>query len=1848
LSINIALKRTCLNYFLVFILLLFCGDVIAQTAPVISYTTPQVYSIGATVSLTPANTGGTVPANVYGSVSTLAGTAGSAGYNNATGTAAKFNQPLTMVGDASGNLYVCDFANNAIRKITPAGVVTTFAGSATGASGFTNGTGTGATFNGPNAIAIDAGGNFYVADYSNNAIRKITSAGVVTTFATSTLNQPAGLAFNAAATTLYVTEQSGNDIKQITLAGVVSAYAGSGSTGSADGPLTSASFNNLVDLNADNAGNLFIMDYQNNEIREITGSTVSTFAGSPPPTTGGNVNATGTTARFNGPYGMAIDGANNIYIGEQNNNDIRLVTSAGVVTLFAGSSTGATGTTDGTLATALFNSPLDMYITTAGIMYLADYGNSTIRQINVSGYTISPTALPAGLSFNATTGIISGTPTTATAATTYTVTAYNYYGNSITTVTISVTNLPVISYTTPQSYAAGVAITTLPVSSTGGAVPATTYSTVSTFAAAATNISNPKGMAPDGTGNLYEADNGGNVIYMITAAGAASIIAGTGAAAELDGSGATAKFNGPTGIVYDGSTYFYIVDNGGNTIRRMLAVAPFTVLTIAGLSGTASEVDNATGTSARFNKPYGIAYDGAANLYVTDNIGSTIRKISTTAPFTVSTIAGSTSGESDNTTGISAKFNGPAGIAYDGSAYLYVTDAAGFTIRKVGTTGLFPVTTFAGTAGSSGSTNATGIAAKFNAPYGITFDASGNLIVADEGNALIRTITSGAVVTTLAGSGVPGESNAVGTLATFTAPFCVSADNSGNVFVGDNIAAASTIRKILLTGYTISPALSGGLSFTGTNGNITGTPTAGVSVPATNYTVTAYNASGNGTAIVNITIFQNFVWKGGTAGNLTTWGTSTNWAGGTVPSSADQAEIGATGQAIANLPIIPTGSTITIGSILMGTLGTKAASIEVDGTGVLNVNGDITYQSDANSLTNTAYATGFTSVTAGGTINAVNLNIIANTNLNAYTEKLTSSVTNLALSGNVALTTTFNGGTKNEDAKLTVTGGTMTLSGITTTNANALNTSTVSLSPTTTLNFTGATAFSGLSSTGTNTLTISSPTIGYSGTSNQTVYTNTAIAHSSLLTGISYQNIAFSGTGIKTVLTGSLNISGNFTNTLANNAGDYIDLTLPTVNFNGTTQSLSGGIGNGTTFYTTTFSGGGTKTLSSGLFAIANTGVVTLSGSSTLAAGTALLTLNSNATGSATIATIPSGSSITGTVKAQRYVTGGAATLYRGYRNMTSPVSSTGTTGGLIDMSYVPASTFVTGAKAGALCGTCTIGGNPSLYLYTETLPVANTSFVSGNFVGVVDISGTALTTASGNPAVIASGKSLPAGNGFFMFFRGDKVTNVPNKTVAPFAAADNVTFTSTGILNQGSITVKDWYNQASSNLSFTAATGAIAQGFHLVGNPYASSIDWNTVFTTGITLTNVDKTIYVYNTTAKTYSTFLSTSSTTGTPAGPPGGSNIIPSGQGFFVHTNATLAQLIFNESAKVSSQPATLLLNSTPPGLPIGDKHLRLQLYKDSVNIDESVLIFNQSASANYVTNEDALYLKGSGEVGLSNTSADNKALAISQLPFTKQSQAIPLNVFVAASGPYKLNLTQVVNIPKLYDIWLKDAYLKDSTNYKLTPSYSFTANTADTTTFGAKRFSLVIRQNAALAYQLLTFTATKTTGGAQLNWTTKNEDTYTLFNVQRSNDGGKTFTTLTTITSNASSAYSYLDPNPATGINKYRLQTQDVSGVTSYSSIEQLIYGGLSNNIGNINIYPNPVHDIIKLTITSSTNGAAIYNIIIMTAKGDIIRSYTTQNTAWQHDVSELEPGLHLLKVVNKNDNSVVGVAKFIKL
>ncbi len=269
-----------------------------------------------------------------GVVSTIAGLAGNAGSANGTGSAARFSQPIGVAVDVGSNVYVSDYSNHTIRAITPAGVVSTLAGLA-GSAGSANGTGGAARFRNPNGVAVDSGGNVLVADYGNHTIRKITPGGAVSTLA--------GLA---------------------------------GSSGTANGVGATARFFYPSGLAVDNGGNVFVADGLNHTIRKITpDGTVSTVAGFPG--SGGAADGIQSAARFYYPNGVAVDGTGNVFVAD-GNRTLRKINQSGEVSTLAGLS-GSSGSADGNGSTVRFRGTTGVALDSAGNVFVVDYGNHTIR-----------------------------------------------------------------------------------------------------------------------------------------------------------------------------------------------------------------------------------------------------------------------------------------------------------------------------------------------------------------------------------------------------------------------------------------------------------------------------------------------------------------------------------------------------------------------------------------------------------------------------------------------------------------------------------------------------------------------------------------------------------------------------------------------------------------------------------------------------------------------------------------------------------------------------------------------------------------------------------------------------------------------------------------------------------------------------------------------------------------------------------------------------------------------------------------------------------------------------------------------------------------------------------------------------------------------------------------------------------------------------------------------------------------------------------------------------------------------------------------------------------------------------
>lgn len=318
-------------------------------------------------------------------VTTFAGS-GTGGYVNGTGATAQFNGPTGIVQDISGNFYVSDYNTHRIRKIASDGTVSLFAGSGTG--GVADGTGAVAQFTNPIGLVIVSGGNMYVGDTYSARVRMITPAGLVTTLAGSSYGYvdgtgsaarfwtPIGIGSDSLGN-LYVADRDSSLIRKVTPGGVVTTFAGSTTAGRVDANGTSARFNAPYAIAVDSLNNVYIVDEGNHSIRKITPiGDVTTVAGTG---VSGFNNGAASTATFNYPWGIALDGAGNLYIADRQNFVIRKITPAGQVSTYAG--TGVAGFADGPGRQAQFASPNSLTVDPSGNLYVTDYGNNRIRKI---------------------------------------------------------------------------------------------------------------------------------------------------------------------------------------------------------------------------------------------------------------------------------------------------------------------------------------------------------------------------------------------------------------------------------------------------------------------------------------------------------------------------------------------------------------------------------------------------------------------------------------------------------------------------------------------------------------------------------------------------------------------------------------------------------------------------------------------------------------------------------------------------------------------------------------------------------------------------------------------------------------------------------------------------------------------------------------------------------------------------------------------------------------------------------------------------------------------------------------------------------------------------------------------------------------------------------------------------------------------------------------------------------------------------------------------------------------------------------------------------------------------------
>ncbi len=700
-----------------------------------------------------------------------------------------FSSPFGVAVDKSGNVFVADTDNSAVKEI-PLGCVN---------SGCVKTLGSG--FSGPYGIAVDGSGNVFVADTVNSTVKEILAAGGYVTVQTlgSGFYFPEGVAVDGSGN-VFVADSSNNAVKEILAVG---GYTTVNTLG--------GGFDIPTGVAVDGNGNVFVADSGASAVKEIpsgcvTSSCVSTLGGG-----------------FNAPDDVAVDGSGNVFVADSWNYEVKEILAASgyktVNTLASGPN-------------ALFGVAVDgsgnVYVGSFGISGVVelesaavDFGTNAVGQASAAipltftfdngGTIVSPVALTQGaanLDFAVANG---GTCTAGTYSTGATCTV---------NVTFTPTFAGVRQGAVQLQSATGVTIATAYVHGIGsGPLAAFGPGIITTLVTDSTSYVGITSIAADATGNVFiaaeDAIRGVEVVLKRTPGGVITTVAGGGNGCPQetdifgDGCPATSvSLNWTNGLALDGAGNLYISDTGYDVIHKVTPEGMLT--TVAGSYSAGFSGDGGPATSAQLLRPFGLALDGAGNLYIADSGNNVIRKV--TPGGIITTYAGTyASGYAyggDGGPATSAQFYNPIGIGVDGSGDVYIAAAS---IRKVTPGGI--ITTVAGnlSGGYSGDGGPATSAELSNPSGSIAVDAAGNFYFSDTTNNVVRKVTPGGIITTIAGTyqltsyGTPqgGTSGDGGpaTSAQLFVPAGVALDGAGNVYIVDSIYGAgfvvgTAIRKV--------------------------------------------------------------------------------------------------------------------------------------------------------------------------------------------------------------------------------------------------------------------------------------------------------------------------------------------------------------------------------------------------------------------------------------------------------------------------------------------------------------------------------------------------------------------------------------------------------------------------------------------------------------------------------------------------------------------------------------------------------------------------------------------------------------------------------------------------------------------------------------------------------------------------------------------------------------------------------------------------------------------------------------------------------------------------------------------
>jgi uncharacterized protein (TIGR03437 family) len=659
-------------------------------------------------------------------ISTIAG--GAPPVTPAAAVGVSIGKPSGVATDSDGNLYFTSL--NCVFKVAKSGTLTLVAGNSRAGYSGDGGPAIEAQLNNPWGVAFDRAGDLYIADTGNSRIRRVSPAGLITSVAgngtqgfsgdggpaaAARLNLPAGVAVDAGGN-IYIADTGNSLVRQVAPTGIIVTFAGKGGPGyyGDGGPATLAQVSNPEGLALDASGDLFIADTVNDAIRMVSpGGTISTVAGNGYNNlAGGGFAGDGnpaTSAELDAPEGVAVDASGNLYIADSQNYRIREVSgSNGIITTIAGIGAPGYSGDGGPATSAQMSSPSSVAVDASGNVYFADRANARVRRISSGGGTISSAAGNGASGYSG-----DGGP------------AVDAQLDSPSAVAVGETNIYIADTGNARVRVVSSArtITTLAGNGTAG------YSGDGGPAADA-QLNFPEAIATDSAGNVYISDTGNGRVRKISAGGVISSIAGNGSTGYSgDGGPATrAALNYPTGLALDAAGNLYIADSGNSRIRKVSTTGVITTVAGSGILGYAG--DGGPPASAALNYPNGVALDAAGDLYIADTGNSVIREVSAAGVInTVAGIARSSGYTGDGGPAIAAQLDNPYSVATDSKGDVFIVDTGNGVIRELTPNG--NIATVAGGGSSYPGDGGPAINALLTNLAGLAVDVSGNLYTTD-------------------------------------------------------------------------------------------------------------------------------------------------------------------------------------------------------------------------------------------------------------------------------------------------------------------------------------------------------------------------------------------------------------------------------------------------------------------------------------------------------------------------------------------------------------------------------------------------------------------------------------------------------------------------------------------------------------------------------------------------------------------------------------------------------------------------------------------------------------------------------------------------------------------------------------------------------------------------------------------------------------------------------------------------------------------------------------------------------------------------------------------------------------